>query len=112
MKRPGRFTEGIIPFLAVTIVVLYLFPLLMRDTGAAMVMLLFLFPLSLLVCSIVYGIRQPRRLWYVVSVPVIFLPTVFIFYGSDLEMGFFYAMGYTIVSLVGYFAGVILSKFR
>lgn len=84
----------------------------MRNTGAAMVMLLCLFPLSLLGCSIVYGIKQPHRLWYVVSVPVIFLPTVFIYYGSDLEMGFFYGAGYTLVSLMGYFAGVIVSKLR
>ncbi len=97
------------PYWAVTALGFYLLPILIRDTGSAMLVLLCLLPALCSVSAVLYGVKYPFRLWYVVSVPVLFIPSVFVFYDADTGALLFYCVGYTLVAVVGYVIGSVVA---
>ena len=65
-----------LPF--VGILAFYLFPLLIRDTGSAMLMLLVAMPAACFACSLVYGLLY-RAFWlFPVLAAVLFVPAIFL----------------------------------
>ena len=76
----------------------YIIPLFIKDTGSAMTLILVLIPLICLIISIYYGIRNGLDFSYILSVAVIFAPSIFIFYNSSAWV---YAVVYAAIALVG-----------
>jgi hypothetical protein len=101
--------RNMIPYLAVIILDFYLLPLLIRDTGSAMTMLLGVMPFICFVCSLVYGIKNSFHLEYSIIVTVLFIPTILIFYNPTAWV---YIFGYGIVALVGNVIGMAFSNKR
>lgn len=103
MKR----MRNMVPYLAVIILDFYLLPLLIRDTGSAMLMLLAVVPLICFVCSFLYGIKNSFYLLYAVIVAILFIPTIPIFYNSTAWV---YVFGYGALALVGNAIGMVIGN--
>lgn len=81
----------------------YIVPLVIQDTGSAMVVMLVILPMICLITSIFYGIRNGFDFWYILIVAIMFTPTLFIFYDSSAWV---YIIGYAIVALIGVLIGL------
>ncbi len=102
----NRFMK-MLPHLIVIIIAFYLLPLLIIDTGSAMIMLLAIIPLICFINSLIYGQRAGFNLIYNILVAAIFVPTIFIFYNSTAWL---YIIGFGIISLVGNVFGMMSFK--
>lgn len=90
------------PYLIINFFVFYLSPLLIRDTGGGMFVLLMEIPVLCLIISLVYGIKNRFDFWYPLLTTLLFLPTIFIFYNeSALIYVVWYGMDAVIGSLLG-----------
>jgi len=87
--------------------VYYLFPLLIRDTGSAILIMLILTPLLLFLISFGAGIFQ-GFIWYIPCLAALtFIPSVWIFYNSSALI---YTIPYAILSLVGIGCGTMFHR--
>lgn len=98
-----------LPYLGVIVSDFYLLPLLIKDTGSAIVVLLILVPFVCFACSLVYGARHSFHWSYAAMVAVLFTPTIFIFYNSSAWV---YIIGYGVVALMGNLIGTTIKKVK
>lgn len=99
--------QAMLPYLVVIAADFYLLPLLIRNTGWAMLLLLVVIPLVCLACSVVYGWRYSFHGLYPVIVAVLFMPTIFLFYNSTAWV---YIVAYGIIALLGNLIGMVFFK--
>ncbi|MGI6161650.1 MAG: hypothetical protein ACOYJD_06430 [Christensenellales bacterium] len=99
--------KKMLPYLAVVVLAFYLLPLLIKDTGSAMLMLLNVVPIIVFVCAVVYGIINSFNPIYAIAVMLLFVPTIFIFYNMTAWV---YALGYGIISFAGNAIGILFRK--
>ena len=85
----------------------YIIPWFITDTGSAMIVILVIIPLICLITSVCYGIRNGFDFWYILSVAIIFIPSIFIFYNSSAWV---YVAGYVGIALLGSLIASPLSK--
>ena len=97
----------LIPYAIAMGMVFYLLPLLIFDTGLAMIFMLFIIPCLVFICSAIYGIRHGFNLFIALVTIVLFIPTVFIFYNLS---AWIYIVIYPVLSLVGNGIGNIFYK--
>lgn len=95
------------PYLLVMILGFYLLPLVIRDTGTAMLILLAVIPLICFVCACIYGMKNLFSPYYALAVTVLFLPSVFIFYNVSAWV---YAVGYGVVAVLGNLVGAMFYR--
>lgn len=76
----------------------YILPLLISDTGSAMVMMLFVMPLLCFLISIGYGLKNGFHVLYGMFVALMFIPSIFIFYN---ESAWIYALAYGMIAFIG-----------
>lgn len=86
------------PYILVLAADFYLLPLLIKNTGVAMLLMLCVIPLIALICSILYGVRHGFDLLLPVIAAVLFFPTIFIYYN---ESAWIYTVVYGIIALAG-----------
>lgn len=94
--------KKLLPYLMVNIICFYLLTLLMKDTGSAMFILLFVIPVITFVNAIICGSKTSFDLLYPILVMVIFAPSIFIFYNESANI---YIFIYGAISLMGLFVG-------
>lgn len=99
--------KNMLPYLVVTLVNFYLLPFLIKDTGSAMIILLVIVPIICFVCSVLYGVKYSFHWLYAVTVAILFIPTIFIFYNSS---AWIYIVGYSFIALIGNVIGMIIYK--
>lgn len=99
--------KNMLPYLVVTLMDFYLLPLLIKDTGSAMMMLLVVVPLICFVCSMLYGAKNSFHWLYAMNVAILFIPTIFIFYNSSAWV---YIVGYSLIAFIGNVIGMIIYK--
>ncbi len=99
--------KDMLPFLIVLAADFYLLPLLIKDTGTGMQMLLIVIPLICFVCSLIYGFKKPFSLFYSVIAASLFIPSIFIFYNSSAWV---YIIVYGVIALIGSVIGKGISK--
>lgn len=97
----------IIPYITVLAADFYILPWLIRDTGAAMLLMLFVTPLISFVCAVVYGFRLGFDFIFPIMVMILFTPTIFIYYNSSAWP---YIIAYGVISFVGIGIGRIFHK--
>ena len=95
----------LLPCLAVLTALFYLLPLLMRDTGSAMFLMLCVTPLAAFLTGLVYGLRRGFSILLPLAALLLFLPTVFLFYNSSAWV---YAPACALIALAGNGAGKLL----
>lgn len=101
--------KKMLPYLLIIAGGFYLLPLLIRDTGSAMVVLLILVPAICLLSSVFYGVKNSFHWQFCVMVALLFVPSVFLFYNASAWV---YIIGYGANALIGNLIGSIFSKKR
>ena len=91
----------LLPYTVVLAVDFYLLPCLMKNTGAAILILLCGIPLVAFHCALIYGVRHGFEYLLPIIAIILFSPTVFIYYNSDMSAWIFYATIYGIITLAG-----------
>ena len=94
--------KKLLPYLMVNVICFYLLTLLMKDTGSAMFILLFVIPVITFVNAIMCGRKNSFDLLYPLLVMVIFVPYVLI---NMNESATIYIFIYGAISLIGCFVG-------
>lgn len=85
----------------------YALPLLIRDTGSAMLLMLILIPLISLLASFVFGLKFGFSVIPAAITAVLFLPSIFLFYNPSAWV---YSIGYGLAALLGTFIGSLCRK--
>lgn len=96
-----------VPYAAVLAIAYYLLPLIVKNTGMAMIIMLFILPFITLAVSVIYGIRHGFSLLIPIISVLLFAPTIFIFYNSS---AWIYIMIYAVISLLGNMIGRTFNK--
>lgn len=89
---------AMIPYLIVMILLFYGLPLMIKDTGSAMSVLLIGIPIGCFVTALIYGIRHAFNIVYVVLTILLFIPTISIFYNFTATV---YAYIFGAITLIG-----------
>lgn len=85
----------------------YLIPILIKDTGSGMTILLIVIPLITLITSLIYGLRNTFDFVYPLIVAILFIPTLFIYYNTS---AWIYIIVYSVIAVIGELIGKILQK--
>ncbi len=99
--------KKLLPYAAVTLAAFYLLPLLIRDTGSGMAILMVAAPLACLVCGLLCGFLHQDRWLYPTFTLVSFFPVVFLYLNRTALP---YCLIYACVSMIGVTAGRILAR--
>lgn len=99
--------KKIIPYAIILILDYYALPILIKDTGTAMLILLIVVPLICFICAIAYGIKQDFSPIFASMAALLFIPSIFIFYN---ESAWVYAVAYGVIALLGNGIGRIFHK--
>ena len=94
--------KKLLPYLVVNLLTFYILPIIIRDTGTGMLILIIIIPLITLMTSLLYGLKNSFEWLYPLLVMAIFLPSIFIYYN---ESALIYALIYGGLSLLGSFIG-------
>ncbi len=102
----NRF-KGVLPYFCVLLLDFYALPLLMRDTGSGMFLLLAAMPAICLAASAAFGVRNGLRLWYAPAVALLFAPSVPLFYN---DTAWVYVPAFGVLALLGNLAALPFRK--
>lgn len=97
----------LLPYLLVNAVAFYLAPLLIQDTGSAMLVMLIGTPVICFVTAIAFGAKNSFNLIYPLAVALLFVPAIFIVYNKSATI---YVLVYGTVALVGNLIGKLFHK--
>lgn len=100
---------ALMPYAIVLVVIFYVLPLLIRDTGLAMFIMLFVIPFLTFVCAVIYGVRQGFDFLLPIIAAILFAPSIFIFYNTS---AWIYIVAYAVIALAGNGIGRIFYKKR
>ena len=92
----------LLPYLGVMAATFYLLPLLMLDTGSAMLILLVATPLITLFCGVACGDRHGFGWQFAAASVLLFVPTLAVFYNMTAWV---YPVAYGVLALIGTAAG-------
>lgn len=96
-----------LPFFGVLLLDFYLLPLLMRDTGSAMLLMLLVMPLVCLGTAAAHTAKNGFSPWFAVGAALLFAPCVPLFYNATAWV---YCPAFGILALLGSFAGLLFQK--
>jgi uncharacterized membrane protein len=94
-------------YLLICAAAFYVLPLLGKDTGSFMLILLMLIPLICFIASLFYGVKNGFNFIFSLIVGVLFIPTIFLYYNSSAWV---YILAYTVISMVGNLIGGFFVK--
>lgn len=95
------------PYVLLVFIAFYAFPLLIKDTGSAMLVLLALIPFAVFASSLACGIKSGFSLIFSFIVFLLFLPSVFIFYNGSALI---YSVVYLVIGTLGSGIGAGIRK--
>lgn len=85
----------------------YILPLIIKDTGSGMLVLLLLIPITCFLISLIYGIKNLFDWRFPILVMLLFIPTIFLFYNESAAI---YSLIYGFIAAFGSFLGSAVSK--
>lgn len=94
-------------FLLIIAISFYLVPLMIKDTGIGMLVLLVVLPIISFICSMIYGMGNIFHPLFSLCVVLLYIPTVFLYYNSSAMI---YALIYGLLSLTGLYIGTLVSR--
>lgn len=94
--------KKMLSYLLVLAIAFYALPLIGKDTGSFMLILLAVIPVICFIVSLIYGIKNSFSLAFPVITSVLFIPTIFIYYNSSAWV---YIIGYAGIALTGNLIG-------
>lgn len=99
--------KKVLPFIISQIIVFYLIPILIVDTGSGFLILLVLIPFITFLQASLYSLRYKFNILYPIIVGLLFIPSIFIFYNSSAKI---YVIIYMVIALLGNSLGLFLRK--
>ncbi len=93
----SRFKK-LFPYSAAVASYFYLLPLLGRDTGSFILILIFAVPLLCLLTGLIFGARHGTDLLYPLIVGILFIPSIFLYYNTTAWV---YIILYAMIALLG-----------
>lgn len=93
-----RTAAPLAPYAVVLAIDFYLLPLLARDTGSAMFVMLCVMPLIAFAAAVLCGARSGFHIALPVTALLLFVPTIFIHYNATAWV---YAPVYAVIVLAG-----------
>lgn len=99
--------KKMIPYLLFVIASYYLFPMVIKDTGMGMLVLLLILPFISLVTSFLYGLKNTFHPLFPLLIMVVYVPSIFLYYNSSAMI---YVFIYGVLSIFGMFIGFQISK--
>ena len=102
-----RVLKPMLPYLAIIVAGFYVLPLIMMNTGMAMLILLVALPILCIIYSYLYSLKNGFSILFPIIVALSFIPAVFIFYN---ESAFIYVFIYFAVTLAANLVGMIFYK--
>ncbi len=94
--------KKMVPYLSAILLLFYVLPLFVFNTGTSILLLLIVTPLVCFVVSMLYGQKNTSIFIFSALVAVLFIPTVFIYYNYTAWV---YIFAYGIIALVGSLIG-------
>ena len=91
----------------IILIAFYIVPMLIKDTGSGMFILLIVIPLITLITSIIYGLRNTFDFIYPLLVAILFIPTLFIYYNISAWV---YIIAYSLIAIIGEILGKTIQK--
>lgn len=91
----------------VILIAFYIVPMLIKDTGSGMFILLIVIPLITLITSLIYALRNTVDFIYPLIVAILFIPTLFIYYNNS---AWIYIFVYSMIAVIGELLGKTLQK--
>ncbi|MBX9165551.1 hypothetical protein HCG64_11010 [Coprobacillus sp. K06] len=91
----------------IILIAFYIVPMLIKDTGSGMFILLIVIPLITLITSLIYGLRNTVDFIYPLIVAILFIPTLFIYYNTSAWV---YVIAYSMIALIGELLGKTLQR--
>ena len=85
----------------------YIVPLVYKNTGSAMIVMLVIIPLICLITSVFMGLGMVFNFLVYLIVAIMFAPSIFIFYNSSAWV---YVVGYAVIALLGNLIALPLGK--
>ncbi len=93
--------------LTICLIAFYLFPVLGRNTGSFILILLIATPFICFSSSLLYGLRHGFHPLLSAAVGILFLPSIFLFYNGS---AWIYPIVYALLSLAGCLLGGVIQK--
>lgn len=97
-----RKLQALLPYAAALAADFYLLPLLAKDTGGAMVLMLCVMPVIALITGILYGVRRGFSPLPAAAALVLFVPAIPLYYNATAWV---YAPAYGVIALLGTLLG-------
>lgn len=97
----------ILPYAVILTAAFYVLPWFARNTGAAMLLMLFIIPLVSFVCAVIYGIRHGFDFLFPIMTIILFAPTILIYYNSSAWL---YIVVYGVIAFAGIGIGCIFHR--
>lgn len=94
-----------IPYLLIIIFAFYILPLLIKDTGSGILILLIGIPAICFVVSFIYGIKNSFNWLFPIFIMALFVPSIFIYYNESASV---YIIIYGVISIIAQFIGNML----
>lgn len=83
----------------------YILPLLIKDTGSGMLILLIGIPIICFIVSFIYGIKNSFNWLFSIFIMMLFVPSIFIYYNESASV---YIIIYGVISIIAQFIGNML----
>jgi len=97
--------KSMLPFWIIMILVFYILPFAILNTGMAMLVLLIAVPLVCFVCGLLFGIKNGFSLIFSLVIAILFIPALFIFYNATAWV---YVIACFIIPLTGNLIGTFV----
>ena len=97
--------KRMLPYLLIIIFAFYILPLLIKDTGSGMLILLIGIPIICFIVSFIYGIKNSFNWLFSILIMMLFVPSIFIYYNESATI---YVLVYGIISIIAQFLGNML----
>lgn len=91
----------------IILIAFYIVPMLIKDTGSGMFILLIVIPLITLITSLIYRLRNTVDFIYPLIVAILFIPTLFIYYNISAWV---YIIAYSLIAFIGELLGKTLQR--
>ena len=91
----------------IILIAFYIVPMLIKDTGSGMFILLIVIPLITLITSLIYGLRNTVDFIYPLIVAILFIPTLFIYYNISAWV---YIIAHSLITFIGELLGKTLQR--
>lgn len=99
--------KGLWSFLLIIMISFYLLPLMIKDTGSGMLVLLIALPVISFLSSLIYGLKNGFQPFFSIVLTVFYIPSVFLLYNHSAMI---YALIYGVLSFFGMLIGFQLAK--